>query len=215
MIKFLFAGRRAPGRTRHAAQHHLQHGHGRAVVMPPPDSGPMPIDYVQNHVLDGSYPGVGHHAIERDLMTELWFEDLAHLRASVATPYYQQVLRPDEPRFVDDATVAKMQVDPVLIKDGRRTRCKLAWLLTHEETDRDLLPATSMADFQRIVLNRVAPPPDGPAFVTTVIEAWHDDLDAVRRHADHWPFDDRIDRTRSLGLLLEEFTTTRLRDSFV
>lgn len=217
MQKFLFAGARARGRTRAGAQDHLLRRHGRMVVFPPADSGPMPVDYTQNHVIDGAYAGTdGPHAIERDLLTELWFEDMAHMQSAVATRYYLDHLRPDEPSFVDDATVAKMRVEPHEVRGGERGRYKIAWLLTHAADGDDAVivgadAALSSAGFTRVVANTVMAPPGGAPFVDCVIEGWHHDLAAVRTLAETWPFGPEVDRDRSITLVLEEFTRDRLR----
>jgi EthD domain len=175
-------GRRARDKTRRAAQLHLQHIHGRMVVSPPADAGPMPARYVQNHVIDGVYPsGQGPFGIERDLVTELWFENLDHLRASTSTAYYLDNLKPDEPTFVDDQSVEKLIVRPELLLPGEFGQYKVfIGLASHDRPDADafgqqLLSANGIGGAIR---NTVMPPPDGSdPFVTIVYEAWFAALD--------------------------------------
>lgn len=225
MVKFLFLGRRAAGRTRAAALTHLRDVHGRMVVCPPADAGAMPSYYAQNHVIDGAYPaGDGPHAIERDLVTQLEFESMAAMQAAVATPYYRANLRPDEPRFVDDATVARLNVVPRTVVAGPRTVHKLfvfvarggqaddvAWAATVDGM------AATIAGWDGVVSlidNTVLPPPAGAPFVDRVFEAWCDDGDIARSLAVpavalfHAP---AIDPGRSLAIVAEEYTEDRLR----
>ncbi|NIJ06757.1 hypothetical protein FHS31_000339 [Sphingomonas vulcanisoli] len=226
MIKFLFLGRRAPGLTRQAAQSHLRTVHGRMVVLPPADAGAMPAYYVQNHVVDGGYPaGDGPHAIERDLVTELHFESMAAMQAAVATPYYLEHLRPDEPRFVHDPSVVRLNVTPRTIVEGPRAPAKLFVFASRAPgLDDDCWQAArdgmtnAMAAWDGVVAladNAVAAPPHGERFVDSVVEAWFEDPAAAMAAAARAPrlFDaDGIDRDRSLTIVAEEFTEERLRE---
>jgi hypothetical protein len=226
MIKFLFLGRRAPGSTRQAAQAHLRDVHGRMVVLPPPDAGAMPAYYAQNHVIDGGYPaGNGPHAIERDLVTELQFESMAAMQAAVATPYYLGSLRPDEPHFVHDPSVVRLNVTPCAIVAGPRTIAKLFVLVSRTADDGDWPAARqqiagTIAAWDGVVAlteNVVALPPHGERFVDSVFEAWFSDPDAARAAASRVPalFDvESIDRERSLTVVAEEYTLERLRALF-
>ncbi len=225
MIKFLFLGRRAPGLTRRAAHAHLRDVHGRMVVLPPADAGAMPAYYAQNHIIDGAYPGGdGPHASERDLLTELHFESMAALQDAVATPYYLENLRPDEPRFVHDPSVVRLNVAPRVIVDGPRTSAKL-FVLASRASDvddgrwnavRDQV-AGAIAGLEGIVAlteNVVAMPPQGRRFVDSVFEAWLDDHSAAMAATSQVQplFEtDGIDGDRSLTLVAEEFTEQRLR----
>lgn len=225
MIKFFFLGRRAPGLTRQAAQTHLRNVHGRMVVLPPPDAGALPAYYVQNHVVDGIYPaGDGPHAIERDLVTEVNFESMPAMQAALATPYYLETLSPDEPRFVHNPSVVRLNLAPHTIVEGARTSAKLFVFVSRTpdlDDDRWTVIREGIADTMRnwdgiaaLTENVVAPPPHGQRFVDSVFEAWFDGHAAAMAAASRVPalFDaDGIDRDRSLTIVAEEFTEERLR----
>ena len=100
-IKLVIVGGRAPGKTREEAHRHMRAVHGPMVYAPPPDAGPMPSAYMQNPAFDddGALPPAWRGA--RDFVTEIGFENFAHLAAATSTPYYLERLRPDEPHFVD------------------------------------------------------------------------------------------------------------------
>lgn len=226
MIKLMIIGRRAPGITRNAAHRHLRDVHGQMVVRPPADAGAMPRGYVQNHVLDGVYPGgTGAHAIERDLMTELWFDDIGQLRASTATPYYLTNLKPDEPLFVDDDSVAKMVVRPDMLRESNSdARYKLFVLLGASDTGPvDAIRAVLDAKFLGIkgldaaVVNIAQTPPDGTApFVDMIYEGWfveRADADTALSTLTDMPGETPVgslDPTRCFALVAEEYTTERL-----
>ena len=101
VIKLVIVGRRAPDKTRQAAHRHMRRVHGPMVYAPPPNAGPMPSYYAQNPAFDdeGALPPAWR--AERDFVTEVGFDDIAHLRAATSTPYYLDRLRPDEANFVD------------------------------------------------------------------------------------------------------------------
>lgn len=229
MMKFLFIGRRAAGTTRAAALRHLRDVHGRMVVLPPADAGPMPSDYVQNHVFDGAYPPTGGaYGIERDLVTLFWFEDLEALRASTTTPYYLANLAPDEPRFVDRDSVAKLRVVPhTRLEPGADCPFKLFLVLSRRSdvaTHRWLDGLAALADglrvlrgFAGLVDNAVAAgPPGEPPFADNVFEAWFDTRVGAAQAADR--FDnllnvlgrDMADPSRCFALAAEEYPTSRL-----
>jgi len=226
MIKFFFVVRRAPGLTRKAALDHYRDVHGPMVVLPPADAGPMPAYYVQNHVIDGAYPEYnGVHTIERDLVTELHFESLAAMQAAVTTPYYLANLRPDEPRFVHDPSVARLNVSPRLILAGSRTTHKLFVLVSRAEiTDEQGWSAIlhqmgeaiqSWHGIAALTENQVAMPPVGERFVDCVFEAWFTDADASMAAASraYQLFDaTEVERAKSIVLVTEEITQERLQE---
>lgn len=224
MIKLMIIGRRASGISRSAAQRHLRDVHGRMVVCAPANAGAMPAGYIQNHVFDGAHYGaVGAHAIERDLVTELWFESIDHLRASTNTQYYLDNLKPDEPKFVDDSTVVKMMVRPRALKEGNGGEFKLLILITMAvdaaEPQNQIAPIllASRAIISAVV-NEVLPPPDGQRpFVDIIYEAWFDARDAVEEAlANVAPVISSrlIDWSRSLALIAKQYDTERLRALF-
>lgn len=220
-MKLLFVGRRAAGRTRSAAQRHLALTHGRMVVLPPADAGAMPSGYTQHHVLDGAYPEAGGaHGLERDLVTEFHFDDMDHLRRSTQTDYYLRNLAPDEPRFVDGATVEKLRVTPRSLRDGERGQFKLLLLLTRRagadwDVALDRTAATLQeAGFGAVEMNDATTSPMGAPFVDAVLEAWHREAEPALTFADQFaalPIAAEADLDRSLALATEVFTTARLQ----
>lgn len=225
MIKVFILARRAPGLTRQAAQAHLRDVHGRMVVLPPADAGALPAYYAQNHIVDGGYPaGDGAHAVERDLVTEVNFESMPAMQAALATPYYLEKLGPDEPRFVHNPSVVRLNVVPQRIIEGARTSAKL-FVFVSRTPDLDdgrwaairsgIAETMSGWDgLEALTENVVAPPPHGQRFVDSAFEAWFDDHAAAMAAASLVPglFDiDGIDRDRSLSVVAEEYTEERLR----
>jgi hypothetical protein len=125
-MKLFIVGRRAAHITRQAAHHHLLHVHGPMVVMAPPEAGPQPSPYVQNHVRDGMYPAdVLSLPREIDLVTEINFAERAIMQAALASAYYRERLEPDEAAFVDTAAVVRLPVAETLEVEGRSGPFKL------------------------------------------------------------------------------------------
>ncbi len=227
MIKSLFLGRRAPGISRAACHAHLRDIHGPMVVCAPADAGPLPSDYTQNHVFDGAYPALdGPHAIQRDLATEIWSGSLEQMRAAVSSPYYLANMKPDEPRFVDDTTVAKMRVDPRPVKGGVKGLFKLFVCVnpsaaTGEPTwNQACARAAAALEMQpgvtAIIDNHVVFPEPGVRLVERVLEAWLDTREAATALVSNaetllGPFGEAVDRQRSFVLAAEAFTAERLR----
>ena len=216
MIKLIIIGRRAPGISRSAAHRHLREVHGQMVVRPPADAGAMPKDYVQNHVLDGAYPGGdGPHAIERDLVTELWFDSIDDLRASTGTPYYLENLKPDEPLFVDDSTVEKLMVQPHLLVERGIGQFKVFWAISgaidNAVFDQKLVDQNGL---ECAIRNDVLPPPSGqPRFVDVIYEAWfsqRSDAETALRGFTNISSADGLDRASSFAVIAEQFDTQRL-----
>lgn len=223
----MIVGRRAPGITRSACHQHLRDVHGQMVVRPPVDAGPMPKGYVQNHVFDGAYPAGHHaHAVERDMITELWFDDIADLRASTGTPYYLNNLKPDEPKFVDDDIVEKMVVRPQSLSAVGAGKFKLFLLLSageDVEIDDAQLAALdekvqTLPRHDGVVRNLAQSPPNAPQpFVSIIYEAWfasRTDAEAALSSAANVNSSARsgmLDPKRSLTILAEEYTTEQLQ----
>ncbi len=210
MLKLMIIGRRAAGITRRAAQNHLLMVHGRMVVCPPDDAGAMPSRYVQNHIIDAVYPsGAGVHGIERDLVTELWFDDIKHLRGSTSTAYYLDNLKPDEPRFVDDSSAEKMVVRPEVIMDGEQGIYKAFIAVTSlaDELDGMMMAAQGIGGALR---NVAMPPPDGsPPFVPVIYEAWFENLDDTFALVDGFANSPTI-----FALVAEQYDAARLKALF-
>lgn len=215
MLKLIILGRRASGKSRRAAQDHLKMVHGRMVVCPPADAGAMPARYVQNHVIDGIYPsGSTAHGVERDLVTELWFDDFDHLRGSTSTPYYLDNLKPDEPRFVDDSSVAKMVVRPEVMVEGERGTFKV-FLAAGSASDALDQLVTSARGIGGSVRNVALPPPDGSApFVPLIYEAWFEALDDAYALLDSFAVSLPADAAHSFAVVAEQYDSARLAKLF-
>jgi EthD domain len=119
-IKLMMLGRRRPGQTLSEHRAHMQDVHGRLVldyIAADPDNAPR--RYVQNHAFDGIYAGgegqVKAFALGFDFVTEVWFPDLASLKASRETQFYLERLQPDESQMVDTATVIGLPVAEEII----------------------------------------------------------------------------------------------------
>jgi EthD domain len=114
-FKLVIVGRRRAGTT--LAQHHdhILNVHGALVAKYiAADPAHAPKRYTQNRVLDGTFRKGGAagdpFALNRDFVTEIWFDDPAQALNSVQQPFYLTHLRPDEDRFVDQASVVKLAV---------------------------------------------------------------------------------------------------------
>jgi EthD domain len=226
VLKLIIAGRRADGITQMAAHSHLRDVHGAMVVRPPIWAGPMPVGYVQNHVRRGAYSEIiSAHSIERDLVTELWFEDIAHLQASTTTPYYKQKLQPDEPNFVDQATVERMlcavsQIDkpgPERFKTFVFLRC-LDFASTSEMGGLVSQWLKERPGFGRLQVNIPLQTPDGDRpFADLIIEAWFATIEAADGVVDDVASlysgvsGVHIDASQSFVVSAEEYSTERLR----
>lgn len=113
MIKMMICGRRRKDLTLAESRRHMKELHGRLVldyIAAFPDQAPR--RYVQNHAFDGIYPGGAGmppaFATGLDFVTEVWAPDLASLKASRETEFYNTHLKPDEPLMVDTDTVFGM-----------------------------------------------------------------------------------------------------------
>lgn len=224
MIKLMIVGRRAPGKSRRAGQRHLRNVHGPMVVLQPADAGPMPSGYVQNHVFDGIYPAHAdgnRYVIERDLVTELWFENVDQMRASVQTPYYLANLKPDEPRFVDDPVVERILVKEREVRSGPRGPFKLFVFAVRVEADDEgwvracdaAIAALGPAD--AVLVNEGLLGPSGAPFADIAIEGWYADREAAAEALDggvFGAFGTAADPSRTFAVAAEEFSTERLRE---
>ena len=114
-FKLMIVGRRRAGTT--LAQHHdhILNVHGAMVAQYIAlDPQHAPRRYAQNRVVDGSFrkagPANDPFALNRDFVTQIWFDNPAQAMNSVQQPFYLANLRPDEDRFVDQASVVKLAV---------------------------------------------------------------------------------------------------------
>ncbi len=114
-FKLMIVGRRRAGTTLAQHHHHILNVHGAMVAKYiAADPRHAPKRYAQNRVVDGSFrkggPANDPFALNRDFVTQIWFDDPAQAMNSVQQPFYLTQLRPDEDRFVDQASVVKLAV---------------------------------------------------------------------------------------------------------
>lgn len=219
MVKIIIAGRRRAGLTRAGLSCHLRQVHGPMVVSPPEDAGPMPAGYVQNHVRDGVYPASGPAmGVELDFVTEVWFASPELARASLATPYYETVLRPDEPRFVNLDSVWRCLAIEEEVKAATVTGSHKAFLFWAgvEGFEQAWGEARAVCNgrAQRWVANHTRPMPGAPsACFAGVDEVWLEDGADVQPVYDAMleRLSGHVDAAACCFVVVEEFTTQRLR----
>lgn len=115
VLTLIAAVRRKPGMTHQAFLHHLQHVHG-----PLSAANPLHIRrYVQNHVFDASFGSDGDpaHLTEfgRDSVTELHFDSVEELAATMSDPYSREVIGPDGAHFNDLPSALALLTRPVVL----------------------------------------------------------------------------------------------------
>ncbi len=212
MRKRIIIGRRAPGITRSAAHAHLRNVHSALVLSPPEDAGALPADYTQNHVFDGVYPTAGAHGIERDFVTEIWPGGAPGSRPSGSTPYYSQVLQPDEENFVDNATVEKLSAEAQPLKAGPQGPFKLFLALTGGDAQ---AAADAIEGALSSTVNRIVPSPQGASgFVDQIVEFWFAERAAAAAVLEQWPAilaATGADPSASFAVAAEQFDSARLR----
>ena len=115
MAKMMIVGRRRGGMTTTELHTYMVDVHGAMVVDyigREPDTAPQ--RYVQNHVFDGTFRAGADAGdslgLNRDFVTQVWFASPAHAKASLETDFYLDQLRPDDDRFVDQASVVQIPV---------------------------------------------------------------------------------------------------------
>jgi hypothetical protein len=159
MLTLIAAIRRKPGMTHRAFLHHLHHVHGSLAA-----ANPLRIrHYVQNHVFDASFGCEGdvRHLTEfgRDSVTELHFEDMEALTATMSDPYSREVIGPDGAHFNDLPSALALLTRPEVL----------------------MAPPASEADENRVKVLHFVHTPVGPV-PDDVTERWraaHDEaLDA-------------------------------------
>ncbi|MEV7981262.1 EthD domain-containing protein [Streptomyces sp. NPDC086519] len=115
MLNLIAAIRRKPGMTHRAFLHYLQHVHGPLAA-----ADPLRIRrYVQNHVFDASFGSEEDPAylteFGRDSVTELLFEDMEALAATMSAPYSREVVGPDGAHFNDLPSALAMLTRPAVL----------------------------------------------------------------------------------------------------
>ena len=115
MAKMMIVGRRRGGMTTAELHAYMVDAHGAMVVKyidEQPDAAPQ--RYVQNHVFDSAYRAPAEagntFVLNRDFVTQVWFDSPAQAKASLETTFYLSQLRPDEDRFVDQSSVVQLPV---------------------------------------------------------------------------------------------------------
>lgn len=89
------------------------------------------VRYVQNHPLSEWRAARSGY----DAVLELWFDSADAIRRNAESPYMRDVLRPDEERFVDRASIRTIFVDEHVVKDLPRasSAIKLIHVLRRSE----------------------------------------------------------------------------------
>lgn len=101
MIKLLVFLKRKKGMSSEDFHKYWTTRHAE-IVTAVPDFMKYVKRYVQSHNVDNAlldFPGGGHNGF--DGMVELWFDDVAAMKAAFETPGYIGTIRPDEPNFLD------------------------------------------------------------------------------------------------------------------
>ena len=224
MLTLLISARTTPDRPRAEAIRHLKTVHGPLVYDAPANAGPMPAIYVQNYVVDDlPLPAdLESWRWDRHLVTEISFEDIGQLKASTATPYYLEHLRPDEPRFVDQSSVRPLVMTRAYVGEPGRAAWKLFVYMT--------AAGTEFRDRWTDAQNKAAPfcvaqaaglpvgaPGAPPPFADGVWTLWFStDAEARAFAADQLPkaleaFGAHLDPTQGRIVLAEQFDVSRLR----
>lgn len=132
MIKLMIVGRRRPGTTLAQHRRHIRETHGELVLRYiAEDTEYAPRRYVQNPVLDGSFratnPGGDPFALQRDFVTQIWFDGVDAIARSRQRPFYLEHLKDDEDNFVDQASVVMLPVAERVLLAGEPApdACKL------------------------------------------------------------------------------------------
>lgn len=227
MIKLVITGRATSERPRADALNHLKSVHGPLVYDAPSDAGAMPCAYVQNHVIaDFALP----QALEDwrgagDLVTEVWFEDIGHLRASTGTPYYLANLRPDEGRFVDQSSVRAIPTEEEREgRDAGDTAVKVFVFLkappNHESFETSWAQARSLSrgDCMAQAASRPLKAPNSPPpWISGVWSIWFSSRAAAEAFAaNSLPgilagFGRNVEHDGSFILAADEYPVSRLR----
>ena len=178
MIKMMICGRRRKDLTLAEHREHMKDIHGRLVldyIAAFPDQAPR--RYVQNHTFDGIYPGGASmppaFAMGLDFVTEVWAPDLASLKASRETEFYNTHLKPDEQLMVDTDTVFGMPcAEEICIpvqEGGTAFKVFLAW---HGTAPDDEGLATAVAKCRHQLLGHFRNTALVPVPVQVIEEFW-------------------------------------------
>jgi vanillate O-demethylase ferredoxin subunit len=198
-FKLMIVGRRRAGTTLAQHHHHILNVHGALVAnYIAADPAHAPKRYAQNRVLDGTFRKGGAagdpFALNRDFVTQIWFDDPAQAMNSVQRPFYLEQLRPDEDRFVDQASVVKLAVREQQVAPPRNGGgniklfsffSKVAamdsaqFVKIWRECGKALADSVSGSQLYGHVQNEVLNRPGEAAPVDAIDEFWVADLDAA------------------------------------
>jgi len=190
-LKLNIIGRRRPGTTLAEHRRHIRQVHGEAVLeYIELDPSNAPQRYVQNLVTDQSYRstpvGTDPLALNRDFVTQLWFDDFEALGRSRSTPFYREHLMDDEDNFVDQTNVAFLPCVEHVVKAGQSVpgdgwKLLVGTKLIDGVSAEDFQAAWSSAEDQvpstvlRYVRNTILPVPDQPRLLDGIDEFWVSD----------------------------------------
>ena len=115
MLNLIAAIRRKPGMSHRAFLRYVHDVHGSLAA-----ANPLRIRrYLQNHVFDASFGSEEDPAyvtdFGRDNVTELHFEDMAALAATMSDPYSREVIGPDGANFNDMPSALALLTTPVAL----------------------------------------------------------------------------------------------------
>lgn len=129
MIKMVIVGRRRSGMTLAQLHSYLLNIHGPMVVAHiKRDGGALPKRYVQNHAFDGFYKSAATpisadpFSLNRDFVTQVWFDDVPQAMAALQQPFYLSTLQPDEDNFVEQSSVVKLPVIDKLVSGTQESK---------------------------------------------------------------------------------------------
>ncbi|MGC0343821.1 EthD domain-containing protein [Streptomyces sp. SLBN-8D4] len=115
MLNLIAAIRRKPGMTHQAFLRHLHEVHGGLAA-----ANPLQIRrYIQNHVFDASFGSAEDPAylteFGRDSVTELQFDSMEALAATMSDPYSREVVGPDGAHFNDLPSALALLTRPAVL----------------------------------------------------------------------------------------------------
>jgi hypothetical protein len=109
VIKFAFMINRIPGTSREDFEaHYRKHGGLMASI-------PEAAQFIQRYTVSVPVAAPGFPDPAYDGLTELWFENWDDHASFYASDNYKQIVQPDEPTFIDPATVGVMVTKETIV----------------------------------------------------------------------------------------------------